>query len=307
MTATTAQTAQTTAKAPVQIGKGKEEVSTNGFANLLADTISKSSKGIKAAVAKPQLDIPMLDIPTESKKSKAPLIGEDTKSKRPIIGESGKSRSLLIGEHEKGKGLLGELDLSHLGELETEDADGKKGAVKLADILAELSHKSEAPVGSEVINLKTVLSSKNDDPDLINKDLLGLVAPKDRKKVMRSLITGAKQLLTDQLEARIPKNRVPKTLKGLLETAIRFNMVVTDVKLENLPESKVTKELLQLLDTKAKKERPLPVLGAKVALGDKQVQVDDVKSVIAEKSPLEKMLKAQEPIKTVSEVAAKEQ
>ncbi len=262
MTATTAQAAQTTAKAPVQIGKGKEEANTNGFANLLADTISKSSEGIKAKVATPLLE------------------AETAKSKKG---------SPLIAEHAKGKGPTGDLDLSVLGEVKEEDP--KKGAVKLGDILAELSHKSSAPIGSEVINLKTVLSSKNDDPELINQDLLTLVKPQDREKVMESLIAGAKQLLSEQLNARIPKNRVPKTLKGLLETAVRFNMVVSDITLENLPESKVTKELLQSLNIKTQKENPLPGLTAKVSLEDKKLFAEGAGK---KKSPLEQALKGQE-------------
>lgn len=276
MTATSAQAAQTSAKAPVQIGKGKEEANTNGFANLLADTISKSTEGVKAKVATPMLDI-------EAAK---------TKKSGPVIGE-----------HAKGKGPTGDLDLSVLGEVE--EADPKKGAAKLGDVLAELSHKSSAPVGSEVINLKTVLSSKNDDPNLINQDLLALVKPENREKVMESLIAGAKQLLSEQLNARIPKNRVPKTLKGLLETAVRFNMVVSDITLENLPQSKVTKELLQVLNVKAEKENPLPGVAAKVSLEDKKLFAEGAGK---KKSPLEQVLKGQEIDKAVAtaEKAVKE-
>ena len=275
MTATTStQTAQTTAKAPVQIGKSKEEPNSNGFANLLADTITKSSKGVKASKS---VANPLLDIAKGSKKAPVEHLSELAKGKTSQAS--------------------GEVDLTLLGELEPDSKDGKAGTIKLGDLLAELSHESSAPVGSEVINLKTVLSSKNDDPNLINKDLISLVAKKDRKKVMSSLIEGAKQLLTEQLEARIPKNRVPKTLKGLLETAIRFNLVVSDIKLESLPESKVTKGLLKALEIKEKTERMLPTPLAKVAVDEMpKVEVKDNK-LVQMKSPLEQMLNPKEPVK----------
>lgn len=284
MTATTsAQTAQTAAKAPVQIGKAKEEANSNGFANLLADTITKSTKGVKASKS---VANPLLDITKDTKKASVQHLGELSKGKTPQS--------------------LDELDLSVLGELDPDAKDGKAGTIKLGDLLAELSHESSAPIGSEVINLKTVLSSKNDDPHLINKDLISLVAKKDRKKVMTSLIEGAKQLLTEQLESRIPKNRVPKTLKGLLETAVRFNLVVSDIKLESLPESKVTKGLLKALDIKEKTERMLPTPLAKVAVDEMaKVEVKDSK-LVEKKSPLEQMLNPKAVVKT-AEVLEKEQ
>lgn len=290
MTASTsAQTTQTVAKAPVQIGKPKEEAGTNGFANLLADSITKSNTGVKAAKV---VANPLLDIPKDTKKASVQHLGEVAK------GKTAQS--------------LDELDLSLLGELEPNSKEGKPSTIKLGDLLAELSHESSAPIGSEVINLKTVLSSKNDDPDLINKDLISLVAKKDRKKVTTSLIEGAKQLLTEQLEARIPKNRVPKTLKGLLETAIRFNLVVSDIKLESLPESKATKELLQALDVKEKTQRMLPSPLAKVAVDEMaKVEVNDNK-VVAKKSPLEQILNPKEMVQKTEplekeQVQAKEQ
>lgn len=276
MTATTAQAAKASTTTPVQIGKGKEESNTNGFANLLASTISETDKG--KPTGKAVALVPMLDIPADTKKSSVDTLKVPVDTKKTQV----------LGEYAKGKGLTGEIDLSLLGEVDPA-LEGKGTAKKLGDILAELSHKSDAPIGSEVINLKTVLSSKNDDPDLISKDLIGMVAAKDQKKVMSALIGGAKQLLTEQLESRIPKNRVPKTLKGLLETAIRFNMVVNDITLESLPESKVTKGLLAALEKKGKQDPALPMLASKMILDDKQV--DKLKTAVTEKSPLEKMLK----------------
>jgi flagellar hook-length control protein FliK len=128
---------------------------------------------------------------------------------------------------------------------------------------------------------------------------------------MHSLITGAKRLLTDQLEARIPKNRVPKTLKGLLETAIRFNIVVSDITLENLPQSKVTKELLATLnmpvkDMKATQESALPSLASKVLGEDKGETKVKVDQAVTKTSPLEQMLKGQEQVKGKESIKGQE-
>lgn len=257
MTATTAKTVST--QAPVQIGKAKEAANTDGFASLLADTISKANPSAKASVKGSQN---ILDIGAQN----------DVATKQ------------LLGEHVKGKK---DIDLSVLGEVEVDKNDPKKN-IKLGDLLAELSHTSSAPVGSEVINLKTVLGSKNDDPNLISKDLLSLVPKKDRAAISTSLIDGAKKLLTEQLESRIPKNRVPKTLKGLLETAIRFNIVVSDIKLETLPETPVTKGLLAALELKTDGKAPSP--SGKIAFGEPEA----TKLVADKKSPLEQMLKSAE-------------
>ncbi len=278
MTATTAN--PVSAQAPVQVGKGKEAANTNGFANLLAD-ISKADPAAKVSAKGSQT---VLDLAPQ----------HDGSSKQ------------ILGEHGKGKV---DIDLSVLGEVEVDKSDPKKN-IKLGDLLAELSHTSVAPVGSEVINLKTVFGSKNDDPNLISKDLLSLVPKKDRAAISTSLINGAKELLTTQLEARIPKNRVPKTLKGLLETAIRFNMVVTDIKLETLPETPVTKGLLAALELKGDIKAAPP--GAKIALDegaltklatDKKSPDGTVLTKLAsdKKSPLEQMLnsteqKSEEPL-----------
>jgi flagellar hook-length control protein FliK len=262
MTAT--KTSAPASTAPVQVGKGKEKANTNGFANLLSESIAKDGKGVKVSPAL-------------------------------IKGAEGVPKQVL-GEFTKG---LGKLDLSHLGEVAEEEVDPKKGAIKLGDLLADLSHRSSAPVGSEVINLKTVLGSKNDDPNLISKDLLALVPKKDQAKVTKSLIEGAKQVLQAQLENRIPKNRVPKTLKGLLETAIRFNMVVSDIKLETLPQNKVTTKLMEALETKAKTDPKLAqMLRPPVAKHSSETiangHIRKGHKLDKEASPLEQMLKGKE-------------
>ncbi len=279
-----AKTASTeSVKKPVQIGKTEEKGNTKGFANLLADTIQNAqTKGTQKGVGASSL----MDLGT----------AVSTPAQDPKAIKSAANQ----GAANHAKGVKAPIDLTQLGEIE-EDTK-KEGPIKLGDLLAELSHESTAPKGSEIINLKTVLGAKNDDPDLINKDLISLVPKKDQPAVTEALINGAKEMLKSQLEARIPNNRVPKTLKGLVEMAVRFNMEVSDVKLENIPESKVSQELLAALDKK-KSQMPLPTLGTQVvmeALDEDIKQSAALKNLIKKegaestKSPLEKILASQQ-------------
>ncbi|KIM12697.1 MAG: hypothetical protein KU37_02110 [Sulfuricurvum sp. PC08-66] len=115
----------------------------------------------------------------------------------------------------------------------------------LTQLLASISHESTAPQGTSVLNLKTVLGYNNDDPRLINADLVSLLPQKDQKAAAHSLIAGTKKLLHDRLEGYIPLDRIPKTLKGMVETALRLEIPVADIKVETLPQSAFTKQILE--------------------------------------------------------------
>ncbi len=180
--------------------------------------------------------------------------------------------------------------LSVLGEVEEED--GKNPLLKLSDILAQISHESSAPEGTQIINLKTVLGAKNDDPDLINQDLIALMPKADQKQAVKTLINGAKAELKEILQSRIPKDRVPHTLKGLVEMAIRFNIPVEDIKLETLPKSKLTEEMLTRFKVSTKGVLPPP--SSKIALETpKQPKSNAKQEEHKEHSPLEKLLSGQ--------------
>ena len=128
-----------------------------------------------------------------------------------------------------------------------------------------------------------------------------MVPPEEQKAVVQGLIKGAKKFLKDKLNAHIPIDRVPNTLKGMLETAIKFDINIKDVKLENIPASKATDKLASLF---VQSQNPmLATPKHKVNLGTQIIDPKALaKAVQSEKeasSPLAKLLE-----KTVSDSKA---
>ena len=196
------------------------------------------------------------------------------------------------------------VDLSFLGEVEEKTPKG--GGIKLTDILAEISHGTGLPKGTEVINFKNILGASNDDPALINKDLINLLPKEQRGKITVDLINGIKQEVKGRLAKIIPSERIPTTLKGMIETAIRFDIKVDNIKLETIKDNKASKELLGLFKANEKALASLPAQ-VKVDL-NKKAQVDTKTSMKkGEASPLEKILEQKNTkVETDSKVKATE-
>ena len=266
--------------APVQIGKSEQAPNSKGFSNLLSNAIAKSDVKPNAVGIAPEAILNKLAATPE------------TAGTHPALAAPSKAEPKSA------------VDLSFLGEVL--DKDKKVQPAKLADLLADVSHESQAPEGTSIINLKTILGSKNDDPTLLNTNLIALVPPEEQKAVVQGLIKGAKKFLKDKLNAHIPIDRVPNTLKGMLETAIKFDIDIKDVKLENIPSSKATDKLASLF---VQSQNPMIATPKhKVNLG---TQIIDpmalAKAVVSEKetsSPLTKLLeKATSDSKAPSAIA----
>ena len=266
--------------AKVQIGKPEAPTNSKGFQSLLASAISKEDPSLGLSqpiaplnnVATSKITPPMLtDVPQETQA-------------RPTTPSSTKTAP--------NKGV----DLSFLGETLEE---GKKAPLKLDDLLAGLSHESQAPQGSALINLKTILGSKNDDPALINSALLSLIPPEQQPQAVKALINGAKEFLKQKLNAYIPAERVPHTLKGMVETAVKFDISLDDVKLETIPSSGITKNLLALFEQSQNSTMPTPKHKVNISTQviDPQVVSASAMAVKAQEagevSPLVKLLEQQ--------------
>lgn len=238
---------------------------------------------------------------TNTSKNNAPKSAEDFAAvlANSLTPKGGKAvvttqNSPLSIDPKSPKGLadVAALPLDFQGK-EVDDAKNAKLAT-LSDILASVSHESVAPEGTSVLNLKNVLAYNNDDPELINTDLIALLPKKEQKAATNALIKGAKSVLHDRLLGLIPKDRIPKTLKGMVETAIRFSIPISDIKLESLPKSKISAKILTAFDTKSKRsDKSIPVTKSTVIIPTANtLKPSGKEDKLAEKSasPLEQLL-----------------